>query len=37
MGRIASIDFAREIAQRAAELALWAGRPEDALARCGGP
>jgi len=26
-----SVDFAREWAQRAAELALWAGRPADAL------
>jgi DNA-binding CsgD family transcriptional regulator len=30
--RIGSVDFARESAQRAAELALWAGRPGDALA-----
>jgi DNA-binding CsgD family transcriptional regulator len=30
--RIGSVDFAREEAQRAAELALWAGRPGDALA-----
>jgi DNA-binding CsgD family transcriptional regulator len=29
---IGSVDFARESAQRAAELALWAGRPGDALA-----
>jgi DNA-binding CsgD family transcriptional regulator len=29
---LASIDFARENAQLAAELALWAGRPADALA-----
>ena len=29
---IGSVDFAREDAQRAAELALWAGRPGDALA-----
>jgi len=31
IGRSGSIDFARETAQRAAELALWAGRPGDAL------
>jgi DNA-binding CsgD family transcriptional regulator len=31
IGRYFSIDFAREAAQRAAELALWAGRPDDAL------
>jgi DNA-binding CsgD family transcriptional regulator len=30
--RIGSVDFARESAQRAAELALWTGRPGDALA-----
>jgi DNA-binding CsgD family transcriptional regulator/tetratricopeptide (TPR) repeat protein len=29
--RYFTIDFAREAAQRAAELALWAGRPDDAL------
>jgi DNA-binding CsgD family transcriptional regulator len=29
---IGSVDLARESAQRAAELALWAGRPGDALA-----
>jgi ATP/maltotriose-dependent transcriptional regulator MalT len=32
MGRGASVDRAREIAQCAAEVALWAGRPEDGLA-----
>jgi DNA-binding CsgD family transcriptional regulator/tetratricopeptide (TPR) repeat protein len=32
MGRGSSIDRAREVAQRAAEVALWAGRPEDGLA-----
>jgi DNA-binding NarL/FixJ family response regulator len=32
MGRGSSIDRARDIAQRAAEVALWAGRPEDGLA-----
>jgi DNA-binding CsgD family transcriptional regulator len=26
-----SVDFARELGQRVAEVALWAGRPEDAL------
>ena len=31
IGRYFSIDFAREAAQRAAELALWARRPGDAL------
>jgi DNA-binding CsgD family transcriptional regulator/tetratricopeptide (TPR) repeat protein len=31
IGRIGSIDNAREAAQRVAELALWAGRPGDAL------
>ena len=31
IGRYFSIDFAREVAQRTAELALWAGRPDDAL------
>ena len=31
-GSLGSIDFAREAAQQAAELALWAGRPADALA-----
>src|SRR5262249_836456 len=31
IGRYFSIDFAREAAQRAAELALWARRPDDAL------
>jgi DNA-binding CsgD family transcriptional regulator/tetratricopeptide (TPR) repeat protein len=31
ISRYFSIDFAREAAQRAAELALWAGRPDDAL------
>ena len=30
-GHIGSVDFAREAAQRAAELAVWAGRPGDAL------
>ncbi len=29
--RISGLEFARESAQRAAELALWAGRPGDAL------
>jgi len=32
VGHIGSIEHARESAQRAAELALWAGRPGDALA-----
>jgi DNA-binding NarL/FixJ family response regulator len=32
MDREASIDRAREVTQRAAEVALWAGRPEDGLA-----
>ena len=32
VGHIGSIEHARESAQRAAELALWAGRPSDALA-----
>jgi len=36
LGRIGSIDNAREAAQRAAELALWAGRPGDALAEVQG-
>jgi DNA-binding CsgD family transcriptional regulator len=31
IGSYFSIDFAREAAQRAAELALWAGRPDDGL------
>jgi DNA-binding CsgD family transcriptional regulator len=31
VGRISHVDLAREAAQRAAELALWAGRPGDAL------
>jgi DNA-binding CsgD family transcriptional regulator len=31
-GHTSSVDLARESAQRAAELALWAGRPGDALA-----
>jgi DNA-binding CsgD family transcriptional regulator/tetratricopeptide (TPR) repeat protein len=31
-GHIASLDNAREVAQRAAEIALWAGRPENGLA-----
>jgi DNA-binding CsgD family transcriptional regulator/tetratricopeptide (TPR) repeat protein len=31
-GSLGDIDSAREAAQRAAELALWAGRPADALA-----
>ena len=31
LGRIASIDFTREATQRAAEFALWTGRPGDAL------
>ena len=31
-GHIGSVDFARDAAQRAAELAVWAGRPGDALA-----
>ena len=31
VGRISHIDSAREFAQRAAELALWAGTPGDAL------
>jgi hypothetical protein len=32
VGRITSIDVTRDFAQRAAEVALWAGRPEDSLA-----
>ena len=32
VGRISSIDDAGEIAQRAAEVAVWAGRPADGLA-----
>ncbi len=32
MGRISSIDNAGEIAQRTAEVAVWAGRPADGLA-----
>ena len=32
IGHLGSSDVAREAAQRAAELALWAGRPGDALA-----
>jgi DNA-binding CsgD family transcriptional regulator/tetratricopeptide (TPR) repeat protein len=32
MDREASIDRAREVTQRAAEVALWAGQPEDGLA-----
>jgi DNA-binding CsgD family transcriptional regulator len=31
LGRIGHVDAAREVAQRWAELALWAGRPGDAL------
>jgi DNA-binding CsgD family transcriptional regulator len=31
--QIGSVDFARDTAQRAAELALWAARPGDALAK----
>jgi len=31
IAHIGSVDFAREVAQRAAELALWAGLPGDAL------
>jgi DNA-binding CsgD family transcriptional regulator len=31
IGQHFSIDFAREAGQRAAELALWAGRPDEAL------
>jgi ATP/maltotriose-dependent transcriptional regulator MalT len=31
ISRYFSIDFTREAGQRAAELALWAGRPDDAL------
>jgi DNA-binding CsgD family transcriptional regulator/tetratricopeptide (TPR) repeat protein len=31
VGHIGSVDFARDAAQRAAELALWTGRPGDAL------
>jgi DNA-binding CsgD family transcriptional regulator/tetratricopeptide (TPR) repeat protein len=31
VGEVGSIDSARETGQRAAELALWAGRPNDAL------
>jgi DNA-binding CsgD family transcriptional regulator len=31
-GHLGSVEFVRESAQRAAELALWAGRPGDALA-----
>jgi ATP/maltotriose-dependent transcriptional regulator MalT len=33
LGRIARVEMARENAQRAAELALWAGRLEDAMAQ----
>lgn len=32
LAHLGSVDYAREAAQRAAELALWAGRPGDALA-----
>jgi DNA-binding CsgD family transcriptional regulator/tetratricopeptide (TPR) repeat protein len=32
VAHISSVDFSRESAQQAAELALWAGRPGDALA-----
>jgi DNA-binding CsgD family transcriptional regulator len=31
IGRIGNIEYVRETMQRAAELALWAGRPRDAL------
>ena len=32
IGHVANFDRSREAAQRSAELALWAGRPDEALA-----